>query len=252
MKLSIVIPAYNEEHRLSPTLDVYLAYFGDRYGDEVELIVVVNGSSDRTDEIARDYEARFSQVKALVEPEPIGKGGAVLMGFRAATGGLVGFTDADGATPPAAFNDLVEQIGDAGAIVASRWMKGSQVSPRQPLPRRIASRIFNGMVRILFGLAITDTQCGAKLFTHAALETILPRIGMTRWAFDVDLLWNLRAAGYTIREIPTIWQDVGGSKLNVPRASIQMALALIRFRLLHSPFRGVVSLYNRTMGRLFR
>ena len=249
MQLSIVIPAYNEEDRFVPMLEAYTAYFLPKYGDRIEFLVVVNGSTDRTAELAEAYRARCPQVKVLVEPKRIGKGGAVLLGFRAAAGALVGFTDADGATPPEAFNDLVEQIGDAGAIIASRWMPGAHVRPRQPLARRIASRIFNRMVRLLFGLRITDTQCGAKLFTRPALDAILPHVGMTRWAFDVDLLWNLRAHGFPLREIPTTWHDVSGSKLNIPRASTQMALALLRFRLLHSPLRFVVSAYDCTLGR---
>jgi glycosyltransferase involved in cell wall biosynthesis len=163
MRLSIIVPAHNEEARIGRMLDTYLPYFSDRYGSAVELIVVVNGTTDRTEAIVAGYAARFPLLRVLVEPGRVGKGGALMLGFRAARGDWVGFVDADGATPPEAFDALVTHIGDAGAIIASRWCRGARVSPRQPLARRLASRCFNLATRLLFDLPITDTQCGAKL-----------------------------------------------------------------------------------------
>ena len=252
MKLSIVIPAYNEEDRLGPMLEAYGDYFIAAYGNDVELIVVVNGSRDDTEIIADKYADRLSQVRVIVEPEAIGKGGAIMLGANAAQGELIGFVDADGATSPEAFDDLVKHIGDAGAIFASRWIPGAVVSPPQPLSRRIASRIFNVMVRKLFKVKIRDTQCGAKLVKGEAMRKVLPQLGLTRWAFDVDLLFKLRRAGYRIVEHPTVWHDVAGSKINIPRASFEMTLALIRLRLLFSPFKWVVAIYDHTIGRFRR
>lgn len=250
MQLSIVIPAYNEEARLAPMMEAYIRHFVDRYGDGVELLVVVNGSTDGTEAVARRFEAAHPQVRVMVEPRPIGKGGALQLGFAEASGEKIGFTDADGATPPRAFQDLVDELREPGAVIASRWLPASDVDPRQPLARRVASRIFNLLVRVLFGLRITDTQCGAKLMTRGALREVLPRLGLTRWAFDVDLLFQLRRAGYPVREIPTIWHDVRGSKLNVPKASYEMLLAITRLRLYYSPFRWVVNLYQYVAIRL--
>lgn len=249
MKLSIIVPAYNEEERLGPMLEDYEPYFASRYGDGVEIVVVVNGSRDRTPQVAEDFAKRHPQVRAIVEPRAIGKGGAVILGLRAARGDLVGFVDADDATRPAAFDELVAKIGDAGAIIASRYLPGAQVSPRQPLKRRIASRVFNGLVRLFFGLRITDTQCGAKLLTREAVQAILPHLGVTRWAFDVDLLFQLRRLGFRIVEIPTVWSEPGGSRLKIVKASLEMFVAICRLRLLYSPFRWVVSAYDATLGR---
>ena len=250
MRLSIVVPAHNEEKRIGPMLEAYLPFFSNRYGNEVEFSVVINGSTDGTDEIVAGFAKRYPQVRAIIEPNPIGKGGALILGFREAQGALVGFVDADGSTPPEAFQDLVDKIGAAGGIIASRWTKGSQVSPRQPIDRRLASRVFNLMTRVLFGLRLTDTQCGAKLMRREAVQAILPHLGITQWAFDVDLLFQLRRAGYAIREIPTTWRDVEGSKVQVGKASTEMMLALTRLRLLYSPFKWVVSLYDRFLGPL--
>lgn len=232
-------------------LQAYADYFAPRYDSEVELLVVVNGSTDGTEKLAREFASRVPQVRCMVEPNRVGKGGAVILGFKTAQGGLVGFVDADGATPPAAFQDLVEHIDDAGAIIASRWLPQSQVSPRQPLKRRIASRIFNQMVRTLFKLRISDTQCGAKLLTREAVQAVLPNLGLTRWAFDVDLLFQVRRAHLRIIELPTTWHDVAGSKLNVPRASVEMFLAIWRLRLMHSPLHWIVDAYNRILGPVF-
>lgn len=250
MKLSIVVPAYNEEARIGKMLGAYLPYFAERYGNEFEIVVAVNGSRDRTAAIVRDLQARQPQLRVLEEPRPIGKGGAILAGGALATGDFIGFVDADGATPPAAFDDLLKNVGDAGLIIASRRLPGAVVRPRQPWRRRCASRVFNFLVRRLFKLPITDTQCGAKLMTAEAWRTIVPHIGLTQWAFDVDMLFQTRRAHFAIREIPTTWSDVGGSKLRVGRVSFQMLLAIARLRLLYSPLKWIVALYDRLLGRV--
>jgi len=249
MELSIIIPAYNEEDRLGRMLDQYLPFFQARYAGCHEVLVVVNGSSDRTENVAREFANVHASVGVIVEPRRVGKGGALMLGFARAQGRLVGFVDADGATPPEAFQELVDHIGAADAIIASRWMPGSRISVHQPLKRRLASRMFNALVRVMFGLRISDTQCGAKLLTRAAVQAILPHIGITQWAFDVDLLFQLRRAGFAITEIPTTWRDISGSRLRVGRASLDMFVAMVRLRLIYSPFRWVVTLYDCTLAR---
>jgi glycosyltransferase involved in cell wall biosynthesis len=250
MKLSIVIPAHNEEYRLPPMLETYGAFFSEKYGDEVELIVVPNFCEDRTAEVARAIGERFPAIRVLDDPGFVGKGGAVVLGAQAARGDLIGFVDADGATPPMAFDDLVEQIGDAGCIIASRWMNGSTMSPKQPLSRRVASRCFNGLVRLLFGLRLHDTQCGAKLFRRDVMVPVLANLGVTSWAFDVDMLFQTRRLGAGIKEIPTVWNDVAGSKIKVGRASVQMLVAMIRLRLFYSPLRFLIPMLSPVMNRL--
>ncbi|MDR0994487.1 MAG: glycosyltransferase [Verrucomicrobiota bacterium] len=252
MKLSIVVPAYNEESRIGGMLDAYLAYFTERYGGDYELIVSVNGSTDATEEAVRQRQQASAQLRMTVDPRPIGKGGAIMAGGRLAQGDYIGFVDADGATPPFAFDDLLKQIGDAGLIIASRRLPGAVVQPRPTYKRRMASRLFNGLVRLFFRLNITDTQCGAKLMTAVAWRTIVPYIGLTRWAFDVDMLFKTRRAHFQIKEIPTTWSDMAGSKLRIYRASLQMFLAICRLRLLYSPFRWVVAGYDRLLGRVIK
>jgi len=252
MKLSIVIPAHNEEHRLPPMLEAYAAYFAEKYGGEAELIVVSNYCNDRTADVARGIASRYPQVRVIEEPKRVGKGGAVMLGAKSAEGDLVGFVDADGATPPEAFDDLVRKIGLDGCIIASRWMKGSDVSPKQPLSRRAASRCFNLMVRILFGLKLTDTQCGAKLFRREVIQPVLHNLGVTSWAFDVDMLFQAKRLGASIREVPTVWHDVAGSKIEIGRSSVNMFVALVRLRMFYSPFRFMIPVLGRLAEWLVR
>jgi glycosyltransferase involved in cell wall biosynthesis len=252
MQLSIIVPAYNEESRIPRMLEAYLPYFNEKYGNDVEMIVVVNGSKDQTAEVVRGYQTAYPGLICDVEPDAIGKGGAVTRGFDQAQGRYIGFVDADGSTPPEAFDALMDHIDESSAVIASRWIKGAVVSPRQPLDRRIASRLFNILVRILFGIAVWDTQCGAKLLPRSAWLKIRSSMGLTRWAFDVDMLFQLRRSGTRIKEIPTEWHDVAGSKLNVPKASFEMFVAMVRLRLMYSPFKFVVKIYDVTLGQVFR
>ena len=252
MKLSIVIPAYNEEARISPTLEGYLPYFAERYGDDFELVVVVNGSTDGTERVVQGYLEGHPQLRLIVEPERIGKGGALLVGLTEAKGDTIGFVDADGATAPASFDDLVKVCGPKHAVIGSRWCRGAVVTIKQSFVRRLASRCFNLCVRLLFGLNISDTQCGAKVFSREALAAALPGIGLTQWAFDVDLLYQLKRAGYAVKEVPTVWHDVKGSRIKVARTSMGMFAALVRLRLMHSPFKGLVRLYGPRVDFLGR
>ncbi len=250
MKLSIVIPAHNEEHRLPPMLEAYASFFSKKYGSEAELIVVPNFCDDRTAEVARKIAERYPLVKVLDDPGFVGKGGAVLLGTQAAEGDLIGFVDADGATPSEAFDDLVEKISLDGCIIASRWMKESKMTPRQPFDRRVASRCFNLMVRVLFGLRLKDTQCGAKLFRREVLLLVMRNLGVTNWAFDVDMLFQAKRLGASIREIPTVWNDQAGSKLRIGYAGLNTFVALVRLRMFYSPFRFMIPHISKLIERV--
>ena len=252
MRLSIVIPACNEEQRIGSMLDAYLPFFAERYGDDVEFITVINGSTDATEDVVSGYKSEHSQLRSIIEPGRIGKGGALIGGFEAAEGDLIGFVDADGSTPPEAFQDLVEkaETEKLDGAIASRWIKGSDVSPKQPFIRQVTSRIFNICIKMLFGLRFTDTQCGAKVFRRGPLMAVLPHLGITRWAFDVDLLFQFRRCKAQVTEYPTTWRDVEGSKLAVTEASVEMLLALVRLRLMYSPFGWIVRFYDRYLLRI--
>jgi glycosyltransferase involved in cell wall biosynthesis len=243
MKLSIIIPAHNEEKRIEETLRQYSHFFQKKYKKDFEIIVILNGCLDDTLGIVKKIAKKYKQIKYF-DFKQSGKGFAIIKGFKASRGELIGFVDADCSTSPESFYDLVKRINGYGGIIASRWMKGSIVHPKQPFSRRLASRLFNFLVRFLFGIRSQDTQCGAKLFKKDAIKRILPGLGITAWAFDIDLLYRLKEQGYSIKDIPTTWSDKGNSRLNVGKTSFQMFLAVIRLRLINSPFRFIVRAYE--------
>jgi glycosyltransferase involved in cell wall biosynthesis len=249
VKFSIVIPAHNEEERLSPVLEAYSRFFTDKLGAEAEIILVANGCSDATATVAEEIAERYGNVRVIDEPRRIGKGGAVIVGVKAAVGDYIGFVDADGATAPEEFYRLYKKSLDSDGVIASRWMEGADVVIPQRAMRLLSSRLFNGLTRVLLGLRYKDTQCGAKIFTRQAWKDVLPNIGITRFAFDVDVLYQLKRKGYAISEEPTVWRDIAGSKVHFFNSSIDMFLAIVRMRLVYSPLRPVVSIYERYFSR---
>ena len=230
MRLSIVIPAYNEEERLEPMLRAYASALDP----DDELIVVVNGSTDHTANVARRVALDHRAIQVLEIPEKIGKGAAVRAGFARAVGTLVGFADADLATPPGEFLRLAEVAATSDGAIASRWAPGSKVYGRTWL-RTLASRLFAGLVRAMFGLPFADTQCGAKVFHRRFLPAYLATSTVTDLAFDVELLLLLHRAGARIVEVPSVWTAVpGSSTLASPAALVRngwrMFRSLLRLR----------------------
>jgi len=256
-KLCIVIPAYNEEKRIGGTLLNYLSFF-DALKDKgilnYQILVVINNTQDKTEDVVKSYQKKNKNL-AYLNLKRGGKGYAVMEGFKKAVESnfdLIGFVDADGSTPAKAFYYLVEKIDNYDGAIAGRCLRGSKVEPKQSFMRIVASRTFNFIVKILFLLPYGDTQCGAKLFKKAALERAIPRVGMTRWAFDVDLLYQMKKEGFRVAEVVTIWSDKEQSKLNLKKNSIQMFFAVVQLRIINSPFKRILSPLKFIRGFFWR
>lgn len=221
---------------------------------DCEILIVVNGSSDGTESwIEAEFLPRFPHLRLILIPEPVGKGGALIRGMLEARGQVIAFVDADGSTPPDSLLDLTKSLRGDEIVVASRWLPESQILTPQPLSRRLGSRIFNRTVRLLFPIPLSDTQCGAKVMSRSVMRAVLPAIGATQWAFDVDLLYQIHRAGFPLRECPTCWSHISGSKVHPLHGPLGMLLALARLRLLYSPLSPCVHAWDRTLGiRLFR
>lgn len=239
--ISIIIPAHNEEKRIGATLEEYGRYFSEKKKKERlewEIIVVINNTQDKTPEIVKKYSKKHKEIRAIEFVEG-GKGFAIIEGFKEALknkkADLIGFVDADMSTSPEAFYDLIVNIKEYDGIIASRYIRGAIVSPKQSIQRILASRVFNFIIRVLFLIPYRDTQLGAKIFKREAVDKILNQLSITQWAFDVNLLYELRKAGYRIKEHPSSWKDTENSTLNLKKASLQMFLAVIRLRLANSP-----------------
>ena len=241
VNLSIIIPAYNEEKRIEKTVESYVNHFKNY---DYELIIIPNGCKDNTEKITKRLSNKHKQIKYKTIKEAIGKGGALKEGFKIAKGDLIGFVDADNSTKPEDFEDLIRNIGKYDCIIASRYIKGAVVKPKQSITRIIASRVFNFLVRFLFNIKIYDTQCGAKLFKKEVIKNVLPKLDITKWAFDVDLLLKIKKSDYKIKEFSTKWEDSLGSTLKMKKAIPEMLLSLIRLRLINSRFRFIIVIYD--------
>lgn len=234
--LSVVIPVHNGQEIIARTLEDYVSYFSGEYTQDFEILVIPNGCTDATCEIVREYTARYPQIVYRDFDSKIGKGGALIEGFKIAKGDILAFVDADGATGPGELHKLVDELEESDGVIGSRWVLGSKILVKQPLSRRVASRGFNLLVRLFFRLPFKDTQCGAKVFRKDAIDDVLPDLYITNFAFDIELLHRLNKKGYRVREVPIVWQDMEGSSLKVRRAVPTMFLAIVRLRILDSPF----------------
>ena len=229
-KLSIIIPAYNEGKRIVPTLNDYCQYFKD----DTEILVIANGCSDNTADVAQEQEKKYSNLKTFETENLGGKGAAVYHGFKEADAELVGFVDADGATSAIEFDKLVKQVGGSDGVIASRYNKDSKI-PERSFIRDLASILFRMAVKILFMMPYTDTQCGAKVFKKKLADFLLKTHKTKDMTFDVEMLYLAKKNKYKIIESPTIWVEKGssaalGSPINLMKKSIKMFLVLFKIR----------------------
>jgi len=233
----LLIPAYNEEARIGPVLRDYADFFQKEYDGKFQLVVVLNGCRDNTLGVVQKVAAEFPSVSWLEFKEPIHKGGALIEGLKLAPmGDLIGYVDADGATPPRAYLDLIQHIDGYDAVIGSRWLPGAVLHQEQSGKRQFASRVFHLIVEGLFWMHIRDTQCGAKVIRREAIEKIHPKLRIADMAFDINLLYSLKKAGYKILEFPTEWTDKVGSKVVLGHTSLSMLLSVIRIRLMYWPW----------------
>lgn len=226
--LSVVIPAYREERRLQASLPVIRQYL-ERCNYSWEVVLVDDGSPDRTSDVARDLLAGVPHQILRNEPNA-GKGASIRRGMLASQGNLALFTDADLSTPIEDIERLLPAI-EAGADVAfgSRAVAGSELSVRQPLAREMSGRVFNLAVRLLVIRGVCDTQCGFKLFTRRAADFLFPLQTMAGFAFDVELLGIAQAAGLRIQEVGVRWENSPGTRVSLA-AGMRAFTDLVRVR----------------------
>ncbi len=227
IELSIVIPAFNEEDRLGPTIERIRQWCADNL-DSFEILVVDDGSADRTVEVAR---AAGDEIKVVELGANRGKGAAVRAGMLAASGERVLFSDADLATPIEEVLKLNAKL-DAGydIAIASRGLADADIQVRQHPMREAMGRTFNLLVRMVVLGGIKDTQCGFKLFSKQAAKDLFGRATIDGFAFDVEVLW-LAKKNYKIAEVPVVWRHIEESKVSPGIDAARMFLDLFRLRL---------------------
>lgn len=211
VELSIVIPAFNEEARLGPTLE-RLAAFLATAGRRWEILVVDDGSTDGTAALCQRLAPQLG-LRLLGGPPNRGKGHAVRVGMLAARGAVRVMYDADGSTPPGQLSRLLEAI-EAGAAVAigSRYLDGGSPTS-QPAWRRAWSRLVNLVVRRTIVPGVRDTHCGCKAFTAAAADDLFGRATVDGWAFDLEVLGLAHRLGHRVVEVSVAWQDDARSRV---------------------------------------
>lgn len=226
--LSIIIPAYNEEHRLPKTLEQVFDFL-EAQDFPAEVLVVENGSQDRTLEIARAFSQNHPQLCVLQEVER-GKGLAVRRGMLAAEGEYRFMCDADFSMPVEEINRFLPPILNSVDIaIASREAPGA-VRYNEPHYRHFVGRVFNALIRTFALPGLQDTQCGFKCFHRSAAEVLFPKQTISGWSFDVEILFIAQKYGFRIEELPIPWYFNPDSHISVVKDSLKMALDLFMIR----------------------
>jgi dolichyl-phosphate beta-glucosyltransferase len=213
--LSIVVPAFNEEHRLPPTLaklHAFLAAQPMRW----EIIVVDDGSRDATCAVVEAAMATIPNLRLVRQTPNRGKGAAVRMGMLAARGQIRVMSDADGSMSPDQLPRLLAPIVACKAEIAigSRYAEGAQSDVKQPFYRVLWSRLANKAIQRSLVPGVRDTQCGFKAFTAEAARALFQLGRIDGWAFDLEILALARRAGFTIAEVGVAWTDDRRSRVN--------------------------------------
>jgi dolichyl-phosphate beta-glucosyltransferase len=232
--LSIVIPAYNEEHRLPQTLRQLLDWLGRGTFSFCELIVVDDGSSDGTARVVEDFAKANACVRLARNPGNRGKGYAVRHGMLEAKGEWILYSDADLSTPIEEIEKLCHAARELSAAIAigSRALDRTLVEVHQPALRELSGRFFNLVMRVVTGLPFSDTQCGFKLYRADAAQRIFSRQKQDGFSFDVEDLLIAKKLGVRAVEVPVRWANVEGTKVRLSQG-MKSFVDLVKIRMDH-------------------
>jgi dolichyl-phosphate beta-glucosyltransferase len=213
MKISLVIPAFNEEQRIQPFLHSIVNYLRQHPAALQEIIVVDDGSSDNTFARVKKFESSLPQLKVVRLTTNVGKGAAIQQGVNRATGNYIIFMDADGATAITELPKMVAALAQAPVAIGNRWLPGAQ-SARHSLIRQFAGWTYRTYMR-LFGLGAIDTMCGFKGYHANVAHTLFNNLLEKRWLFDTEVAYKAVQAGLPIENFPIAWESKDGSKLSL-------------------------------------
>lgn len=231
--LSVVIPAFNEEHRLGASLKQDILYLA-QLGKSWEIIIVDDGSYDRTAAIAQEYVNSHERcVRLLRLPRNRGKGAAVQLGVMNAIGHYIIIADADNATPIEEVDGFLREAKKDEILIGSRYVASANVKEKQSKWRVRIGRAGNLLIRLFLINGIADTQCGFKLFPSAIAKELFAKQRINRWGFDMEILSIAQGSGITIREKGVTWRDMPGSRLRPLRDAVKTfcELAMIKINL---------------------
>ncbi len=229
-RLSVVLPMYNEEERISKSLHQLAAYFA-KQDYSYEVVLVDDGSSDRSITVAQGILSEVPTLRVLQSDRNYGKGHAVRMGMLAAKGEVVLFSDADLSTPIDELDKFWPFLDEGyDVVIGSRKMKGAVLERHQPWLRERMGKVFTWLTNRLVTKNLSDLTCGFKSFQRAAAQDIFSRQMLDDWSFDAEILFIAQKRGLRIKEVPVHWHDERGSKVKFPRDIIRSLRGLFRIR----------------------
>jgi dolichyl-phosphate beta-glucosyltransferase len=228
-ELSIIIPSYNEELRLPATLE-RIAAFLPSLGEGTEILVVDDGSKDRTAEVAESFAKTIPNLRVISNGVNRGKGYSVRHGMIEARGRDVLFTDADLSAPIEEAPKLIEALKDHDVAIGSRALDRSLITVHESRFREFAGIVFNTIVRLILRLPFVDTQCGFKAFRREPCKILFEQQRIERFGFDPELLYLARHHGLQTIEIPVRWGHSPATKVNMFRDSIHMFVDVFTIR----------------------
>jgi glycosyltransferase involved in cell wall biosynthesis len=229
LELSVIVPSFNEEARLPHSLDLIAAYLNSA-NRSTEVLVVDDGSNDRTAEVAASFTDRIANLRVLKNGENRGKGYSVRHGMQEARGEYVLFTDADLSAPIEEADKLLSALQQFDIAIGSRALNRDLIDVHESRFREFAGIIFNRIVRIVLWLPFVDTQCGFKAFRRERCRIIFEQQRIERFGFDPELLYLARHHGLKATEIPVRWSHSPATKINMMRDSIQMFVDVFTVR----------------------
>ena len=232
--VSIVIPAYNEARRLPGFLDEMIFYCKNS-SRTYEVIVVDDGSNDKTFEIASGYKTRFPELQAAKIKKNSGKGYAVEQGFLRARGDICLFLDADGSVGPDEIGKNLHYVLEDGydIFVGSRVIRDNSRILKVKWYRKAAGSVFNFLVQTFLFKDIKDTQCGFKMFRNKVVRPLFSKSHIRGFGFDMEIMYLAYKMGYKVKEGPVSWRHIGGSRFNLIVDSIKMLFNIFQIRKWH-------------------
>lgn len=229
--LSVLIPAYNEEENISSTLQDIHEYLINK-SFMYEIIIVDDGSTDKTVELAELYKDKFTNFRMLKNDKNSGKGYSVKKGMLTAQGSLILFMDADNATRIQEFDKFIPVLNQGNdVIIASRRIPGAEITSSQPICRIILGNIYIILSKIILGASVNDYNCGFKLYTSESAKLLFPKLTRNDWSFDSELIYLIKKFNLKLKEIPVKWGDKRTSKVKPFKDGIKSLISLIIIRI---------------------
>ncbi len=234
MEVSVIIPAYNEEKRITPTIHSVVDYFDKSEIQDYEIIIVLDGSKDKTLEVVTKLSKKYKKIKIINNKINRGKGAVVKQGILESKGEYVLFMDADNSTHIDELDKILPVMRQGvDVVVGSRDMKDSKIEVRQARYKELLGDLGNLWIQILLVGGIKDTQCGFKVFEGKSARHIFRQLTMKGWSFDIELLALARYFGYNIKEMPVVWYNDDSSHVKLKDyIHVLLDTVIIKYRLL--------------------